>query len=79
MLPFLTEIVLFVWNRVTRRMDSFLTTSKCFFEIADVFMRNKDSEFIAVLISLFVKIKLVVYIVVYIKMHFKHIGSIWQL
>lgn len=74
MFPFLTEVVLFMWNRLDKRSDCFLTMSKCFFEIADVFMQNKDSEFIKVLISLLVKIKSVVYVIVYVKIYFKNIG-----
>lgn len=74
MFPFLTEVVLFMWNRLDKRSDCFLIMSKSFFEIADVFMQNKDSEFIKVLISLLVKIKSVVYVIVYVKIYFKNIG-----
>lgn len=74
MFPFLTEVVLFMWNRLDKRSDCFLIMSKSSFEIADVFMQNKDSEFIKVLISLLVKIKSVVYVIVYVKIYFKNIG-----
>lgn len=75
MFPFMTEVFLFVWNRLTKTSDYFLAMSKCVSEITDEFMQNNYSEFITVLASLLVKLKLVAYVIVY-RMRFKHVGSI---